>query len=353
MKPDTAAILDAFDRQVEFSRLLGSEFMAHVVAACAADIRGGGPTAKLVAQAEGDPVDSALCMRVAGGLHRHALDDPDGGLASLYPSGADHGSATDGALRAAIAEAIESAPDLHRDYLTRAPQTNEVSRSAILMAGYLTIVENDGLPLDVREIGASAGLNQSFDRFHYRFGDSSWGEASAPVRLEPSWRGDPPPVDAGLHVRSRAACDIAPIDVRDPEAVRRLEAYVWPDQPARMQRLRAAVALAANLDVRVERASADAWLQQQLADRTPGATMVVAHSVMWQYMPAEVQCRAEAAIVDAGRQATQDAPLAWLSMELWEDRQKPPVLRLRSWPDDRVRDLAVAHPHGAAARWFG
>ena len=42
-----------------------------------------------------------------------------------------------------------------------------------------------GLPLALHEIGSSAGLNLLFDRFHYHYGDTEWGDANSPVRLAP------------------------------------------------------------------------------------------------------------------------------------------------------------------------
>jgi len=47
-------------------------------------------------------------------------------------------------------------------------QTNEVGRSAMLLPGFLTLARETRLPVEIAEIGASAGLNLYFDRCHYR-----------------------------------------------------------------------------------------------------------------------------------------------------------------------------------------
>ena len=58
-----------------------------------------------------------------------------------------------------------------------------------------------------------------------------------------AWRTSDPDVDADCSARA-IGLDISPIDVRDEEAVRWLEACVWPDQAERFERLVAAIAIA-------------------------------------------------------------------------------------------------------------
>ena len=72
--------------------------------------------------------------------------------------------------------------------LAGAPQTNEIARSAMLLPGFLTVARETGLPLDLFEIGASAGLNLLFDSFHYRYGDAEWGDPPPrPVGAGGAW----------------------------------------------------------------------------------------------------------------------------------------------------------------------
>ena len=57
------------------------------------------------------------------------------------------------------------------------PQTNEIARSAMLLPGFLAIAREAGLPLDICEIGSSAGLNLLFDRFAYDFERQGMGRS--------------------------------------------------------------------------------------------------------------------------------------------------------------------------------
>ena len=76
-----------------------------------------------------------------------------------------HHRRCDRAQRARLGQAMDSSP-----------QTNEIARSAMLLPGFLAIAREAGLPLDICEIGSSAGLNLLFDRFAYDFDGNGWGD---------------------------------------------------------------------------------------------------------------------------------------------------------------------------------
>src|SRR5262245_42000623 len=128
--------------------------------------------------------------------------------------------------------------DIRTIMRSRATQTNEVGRCAVLLSA---------LPpgrLALLEVGASAGLCLLLDRFRYEFGSIAIGEASAPVseRCMVSGRVPVPPVMP--QIVWRRGLDLSPINVRDEDAVRWLLACVYPDQRERRGRLAAAIDLA-------------------------------------------------------------------------------------------------------------
>jgi hypothetical protein len=238
-------------------------------------------------------------------------------------------------------------------FMDHEPQTNEVRRSAVLLPGFLTVAAATGLPLSILELGASAGLNQLWDRRRYRLGAvGAWGPADARLALEVDWRGGPPPLETAVKVAERAACDRAPADLADPVARRRLKAFVWPDQFDRLARLDTAIAETVAAGVAVDKEDAVAWTRRRAAP-SAGLATVVFHSVFFQYMPVESQAALRESLAASGAAASDEAPLAWLRMEPALANPAVMELRLTLWPGGLDRLLATAHPHGAWVEWLG
>ena len=140
----------------------------------------------------------------------------------------------------------------------------------------------------------------------------------------------------------------------DEGARERLLSYIWPDQTARLQRIEAALAFAAQCGTKVEKADAAEWVERHFA--TPGMaghTRVLFHTIVWQYLPRETQARIEEVMEAAAREASQDAPLAWLSMEADEKDPSSASLRLRLWPAGEDVELGRTDFHGRWTRWTG
>lgn len=344
----TAPVLAAFRKQVGWCDNNGAPFTARLLALLADDIAHGGPAAGLVGAWPGDPLADAVPLRLAGGLHALVLGGADPQLAACYPS---RGDGDPGRLRSVLAAALAAHEGFLRGFVASPPQTNEVGRSAVLLGGFLRVAEATRLPLCLLEIGASAGLNLSWDRYRYQLGPESWGDPASPVRLAPEWHGPLPPLAAPLEIAERAGCDVAPVDLRQQESRLRLRAYVWADQPERLARLDAAIAVAREAGVLVERAGAEAWVPDRLATALPGQATVLYHSIMWQYMPGPCQAAVQDAIERAGARATQATPLAWLRLEPPQVEARP-ELRLTLWPGGHQHRLASAHPHGRTVRWL-
>src|SRR5947209_354798 len=80
-----------------------------------------------------------------------------------------------------------------------------------------------GGPIALLELGASAGLNLLYDRYRYRYGDHTVGDAASPVTLDCELRGMAPP-RAILPIAWRGGVDLHPVDVTDDDAVEWLQA---------------------------------------------------------------------------------------------------------------------------------
>lgn len=295
----------------------------------------------------GEPRADAVALRAAGSLNALARSGRDRNLTALYPPNRP----SPDALWSGLAHAITEHDGFLHDYLDSAPQTNEVKRCAVLLGGALIVGSETGLPLDVIEIGASAGLNLGFDGYRYELGSGVWGDPTAPVTIHSDWRGALPPLDAPLAVATRRACDLNPLDPGNPEHRHRVMSYIWPDQSERIATTQAAFDAAASLPWRVEQADAADWVEARLAaPREKGLTRLLMHTIMWQYLPEATKRRIERAMAKAAATATKQAPLAWLRMEA-DGQSGSAAVTLTTWPDGGEREIARADFHGRWVEW--
>lgn len=327
----------------------GSPIWGELLLRAADDIERGGVFADVVADYRGEPLLDAMPLRIFGAAHGLALEGRAPALASFLPSTGGRFDA-DGAWRALLDLMRENEAEMRRAATSRRVQTNEVRRSAVLLPGFLRIAARCGLPLRIREIGASGGLNLVFDRYRYELGPHRWGDAASPLRLAAEWSGGAPDLGAKLAIESRRGCDVAPIDLSDPAERVKLQSFVWPEQLDRLERLRAALAVVAADPPPIDRAPAGEWVPREI-EPVRGVATVLFHSVVWWYVPEAERDRITRWMEAAGARATRDAPLAWLRME--GATVDGAELRLRLWPGNDETHLADVHWHGASVRWIG
>jgi hypothetical protein len=337
---------ESFLSQARSCAALGSPFMARLMTVLADHWPDHTALARKVAAWPGDitPAGASLPLRIAGGLHALVLEDMDPVLATVYPPC----RVDDAALRDEVIAALIRHDDDLCDWVDSAPQTNEVRRSAVLIAIAHWLDARFGLPLLVSELGASAGLNLLFDQFSLCIGRDLWGPARSQIKLAPDWRGALPP-RANPRIAKRRGVDLNPLRAGRNDDSLRLMAYLWPDQPDRIARTRAAMALP---QATVDRSDAVDWLAQRLGQPTPGNLHLIYHTIAWQYFPAAQQAKGRALIAAAGAKATSDTPLAWFGMEA-DDNPNGAGLTLRLWPGDLRFDLGRAGFHGQWVEWSG
>ena len=307
----------------------------------------GSPLANKFAAFEGDigPAGHSLPLRIAGGLHALVLTGRDAQLAAVYPPHAP----SDKALRDTVLAAMQTHSDFLLDWTSSPPQTNEVRRSAVLIAGARVAVQHFDLPVHLSELGASGGLNLMWDHYALELEGRRFGADMPVLTLTPEWTGQQPPQTVP-QIASRAGVDLNPLDPQKGEDLLRLTAYLWADQPARLALTRAAASV---MSARIYKGDAIDWLTSRLAAAPQGQLHLIQHSVAWQYFPPAVQARGTAMIEAAGAQATADRPLAWLSMESDGDTTggKGAAITLRLWPGDVTLALGRADFHGRWIHW--
>jgi hypothetical protein len=342
-------LLHTLRSQGRFCGASGSTMYDELFDLVASDVEAGGVFATILSGHEDDSARDAVPLRLLGGLHRLVLDGRAPALRRWYPS--TGGTWDAGAAWPEILVAAADHTDSLRAALGQPPQTNEVGRSAALIGGLLRINRGFDFPIRLFEIGSSAGLNLRADHYHYRHAGGQWGPVDSPVTIDDVWHGRLPPAGP-VRIVKRHGYDIAPIDVTRADGEMTVLSYVWPDQDARLDRLRGAIAVARNVPARlVRRTAADAVAGLTLAD---GALTVLWHSITWQYLSDDERNAIRDSVNALGAQATARSPFAHLTLEPARDRPGAPIMflvRARIWPGGELEILGQCHPHGPPVNW--
>ena len=309
-----------------------------------------GPTAcgQKIAHWAGKPLEDAMPLRLTGGHHYLYLSGRGPRLGEIY-----EGRITDqNEIDLLIGKVVADHDADLLPWLVNPPQTNESGRSASFMAGLLWLSGRVGRRFELLELGASAGVNTMMARYHYDLGGVLAGPKDSPMRIKPEWRGPPPP-RAQVNIVSARGCDQNPIDLTDDETAGRLKGYIWPEMPARFERMETSIALAKQDAPNLVKADGADWVEDQLTQpQESGVTRVLMHSIVWQYLPQATQDRITAAMETAGKAATPDKPLAWMSLET-NRKTFSHELSIRYWPGgEESALLGRAHAHGAWVKWF-
>ena len=341
------SLIQAFRDQSETCARMGSPLMARVLHILAENWDADSALGQKMAQFQGDigPAGHSLPLRICGGLHALVLQQRDTALRGAYPPN----SSSDAVLERAVLSALKTHQDFLIDWTKSPPQTNEVRRSAALIAMAHVALSRFERPVVLSELGASGGLNLMWDRFALDTGHGRLGPEDAVLTLDPDWTGGVPP-QAYPQVVDRSGIDLNPLNPKDPADLLRLTAYLWADQPHRLALTRAAASV---MDARVEKGDAINWLEARLASAPKGHMHIIQHTVAWQYFPVHAQRRGTALIEAAGARATPETPLAWMQMETDGDTTGAigAALTLRLWPGDLTLHLGRADFHGRWVKW--
>jgi len=251
---------------------------------------------------------------------------------------------------------FRAALEARRDFLGRfvreqGVQTNEVQRCFALLPAFLALAGEYGGPLDLVELGPSAGLNLLWDRYAYTYRAGRWGSSEltlsgteyAPVPREVLAR--------RVEVRQRLGIDLNPVDVTSEHGARLLHAFIWPGRVERAQRLRQAIAILRREPPTLVRGDYVELLPQVLAERDDEALTLVFQIASTGYIAAERRAELRELLDAAGR----EGPLGWISTraveEREEDRHDSYELEVALWPGGERRFLLRCDFHGNWIRW--
>lgn len=234
--------------------------------------------------------------------------------------------------------------------LTRTTQTNEPGRCAALLPVFSQI---EG-PLALIEVGASAGLCLLPDFYSYDWDRAQLSpalrhEGNAPV-LRCRVSDDVPLPGRYPEIIWRAGLDLNPLDVSKLDDRDWLEHLVWPEQADRLANLRAAIQIAQRERPLVVAGDLNDGLADLIAQAPRGATVVVFHTAVLNYVAEQ-----------AARDRFADSMIA--SEAIWVSNESPRVFpqfaeKAKVLHEDMFlltvdgKPSAWTGPHGQEVRWI-
>jgi hypothetical protein len=196
----------------------------------------------------------------------------------------------------------------------RQPRAGETGRCAVLYPAIAEAAHRAGAnKVGLVDVGCSAGLNLNVDRVALTYGNGqSLGDPSSPVGMTASIVGDRPiPTRTMPEVVARVGIDVDPIDVTDADEARWLRACLSPDQPERIARLDAEMALAATAPPLLLRGDAVEVLPDAFARVPEDALPVV--TTTWALSRYSLESRLR--FLHRLDEAATNRPVAWVSAE--------------------------------------
>jgi len=216
----------------------------------------------------------------------------------------------------------------------RITNTNEVGRSGMLHAGFRAVAAETGEPLNLIEIGPSAGLNLIWDRYGVRYIRGaeifSVDTPDPALTIDVELRGEKiPPLGRAPKVASRVGLELNPVNLDDPDARDWLRALIFPEHRLRVDAL--------------------ALLPNALRDAPEHQPVCVYHTYVTYQFSSEMREALDNLLTAAGLRR----PVWRLSAEGTLSGENPLTLHRYHDGTRESRKLALCHPHGAWLEWLG
>jgi hypothetical protein len=178
-------------------------------------------------------------------------------------------------------------------------QTNEVTRCANLLPAFFLVYQLGGCnPLNMIEIGSSAGLNLRWHLYEYQYKseitteDLLVSESVSPVHIHCALRGPylpPLPEAAFPRIASCQGIELLPRSIHDEQDMRWVRAAIWPEEVKRHEILTSAIGLARQTPALLHQGDACDLLPELLACIPDDQTAIIWHSFALNQGPIEVQ----------------------------------------------------------------
>ncbi|MDG2002971.1 MAG: DUF2332 domain-containing protein [Novosphingobium sp.] len=180
-------------------------------------------------------------------------------------------------------------------------QTTFADRCATMVPLFAFVADRVGEPLNLIEIGCSAGVLLTFDRYAYAYKNREpFGAQGAPLTFTGEFSGDPP-LRLPL-VGSRTGLDLHPVHADNADERRWLIALIFPEFRKQREELATALEVVAQTDIRLVEGDALNTLPGVLAETAD--PVCIFHSVCLSYWTEEARAALDAMLIEASRTRT-------------------------------------------------
>lgn len=318
---------------------------------------------RILALMSAAPAAQRLPVLLFAAVHHVLLQEPEHPLARYYPNlntapDPRESDPTDDAADEFVRFVAARFDTISHLLRVRTVQTNEVGRCSWFLFPFALLDEEVG-PLARVDIGSSAGLTLLFPDMTFDLGPGGSLGSSRDLVLHCEVRNGPPTPTTSPRLVWTLGLDPRPVDLHDDDAVRWLEACIWPENTERIHRFRRAVSLARSRNIVVEKGEALSDIEVAVARAREHAHPVVTTSWVLNYLSPNAR---EAFVAELDRLGSM-FDLSWVIAESPRETPELPVpttgeeditvLSLVTWREGRraVRRLATVHPHGDWINW--
>ena len=218
-----------------------------------------------------------------------AADAPDEPLARYMPIDAREPGPADGVFPVFREFVLRRKHDILDIISTRTVQSTAVERAGYVLPLLDYVADLAGEPLNLIEIGCSAGLLTMFDRYLYDYGEHGRvGDEASTVVVPHRLIGDKARSPRRIpQIAERVGIDLRTIDAKSDDERRWLLAQVYPESSQSRARIAAALDVVARSDLRTVEGDATAVLPSLLQEMQ--GPLCVLHSACVYYFSREAQ----------------------------------------------------------------
>ncbi len=226
--------------------------------------------------------EGARPVHLLSAVHDLLLRGSSDPLARFFPTLSEDPATPEAALPELLRFCVERRDEILSILRTRTVQSTYVERCWSLMPALAHVAALAGEPLDLIEIGTSAGVLLTCDAHAYDVpGKGRVGPQHAPLTLTGRYEGNPP---LGIpRIEKRIGIDLQPLDAANADDRRWLLALCLPELRDEQARLATALDVVAGTDMRLEKGDALERLPEMLA--LEDGPVCVFHSVCLLYWP--------------------------------------------------------------------